>query len=113
MRQFWSLTLMVLAGCLLILGSEYSLQGDDHHYRHQVVAKIAYNQKQQQTTITGRTKQGVIVTIRRGKQVRQVISNKQDGRFLVRLAVKGQKRVVVQVKGLKAVVLTVPVASKR
>ena len=35
MKQFWSLILMILAGCLLIFGSEYSLQGDYHRRIHQ------------------------------------------------------------------------------
>ncbi|RRK09373.1 hypothetical protein D1831_13020 [Lactiplantibacillus garii] len=113
MKQFWSLTLMVFAGCLLILGSEYSLQGDYHrHSHHQVVAKMDYQSNAETATISGRTKHGVIVTFRSGKKVRQVISNKQSGRFLVRMSVKGQKRVVVQVVGLKSKVLKVPVASK-
>ena len=104
---------MVIAGCVLIFGSEYSLQGDYHrHSRRQVVAKMAYHSSAETATIHGRTKHGVIVTFHSGKKVRQVISNKQDGRFLVRMSVKGQKRVVVQVVGLKSKVLKVPAASK-
>lgn len=113
MKQFWSLTLMVIAGCGLIFGTEYSLQGDYHRHRHhQVTAKLDYQPRASTATISGRTKHGVIVTFHSGHKVRQVISNKQDGRFRVRMPVKGQKRVVVQVVGLKNKVLTVPVASK-
>ncbi|MFC6165615.1 hypothetical protein ACFP3T_13170 [Lactiplantibacillus dongliensis] len=107
MKQFWSLTLMVLAGCLLIVGSEYSLQGDYRHYRHKVVAKVDYHAASHHATIKGRTKHGVIVTFRTGKRVHQVISNKQDGRFYTKLAVKANQRVTVQVPGLKRTVLTV------
>lgn len=113
MKQFWSLTLMVLAGCVLIFGSEYTLQGDYHrHSQRRMAVKMDYHAKAESATISGRTKHGVIVTFRSGKHVRQVISNKQDGRFLVRMSVKGQKRVVVQVVGLKHKVLKVPTASK-
>ncbi|MFC6179978.1 hypothetical protein [Lactiplantibacillus daowaiensis] len=113
MKQFWSLTLMILAGCLLILGSEYSLQGDNRHYRHRIVAKMDYNAANQRATISGRTKHGVIVTFRTGQKVHQVISNKQDGRFTTQFSVKGRRHVQVQVPGLKTETLTVPVASKR
>ncbi|WP_318766517.1 hypothetical protein [Lactiplantibacillus carotarum] len=113
MKQFWSLTLMVIAGCVLIFGSEYSLQGDYHRHSHrQVTAKMDYHSRAESATISGRTKHGVIVTFKSGKQVRQVISNKQDGRFRVHMSVKGQKRVDVKVVGLKTKVLKVPVASK-
>lgn len=41
MKQFWSLILMILAGCLLIFGSEYSLQGDYHRRIHRLtVSKV-------------------------------------------------------------------------
>ncbi|ETY74619.1 hypothetical protein [Lactiplantibacillus fabifermentans] len=112
MKQFWSLALMILAGALLIFGSEYTLQGDHRQDRHQVVAKLDYQATSRSATITGHTKHGVIVTFRSGKTVRQVISNKSDGRFRVQMPIKGQKRVVVQVVGLKSEVLKVPVASK-
>lgn len=113
MKQFWSLTLMIVAGCALIFGSEYSLQGDYHrHEQRQLAAKMDYHAKSQSVTINGRTKHGVIVTFRSGRHVRQVISNKQDGRYRINMSVKGQKRVTVKVVGLKPQVLTVPVASK-
>ncbi|WP_137625799.1 hypothetical protein [Lactiplantibacillus pingfangensis] len=113
MKQFWSLALMILAGCLLILGSEYSLQGDSHRYRHQVTATMTYDAANETATIHGRTKHGVIVTTKAGKNVRHVISNKQNGLFAVKLVVKNEPRVLVQVTGLKEKVLKVPVASKR
>lgn len=113
MKQFWSLTLMILAGCLLILGSEYSLQGDYRHYRHRVVAKLDYNAANQQATVKGRTKHGVVVTLRTGRKIHQVISNKQDGRFVTQFSVKGHRQIKVQVPGVKTTVLPVPVASKR
>jgi len=113
MKQFWSLTLMILAGCLLILGSEYSLQGDSHRYRHHVTATMTYDAANQTATINGRTKHGVIVTAKAGKNVRQVISNKQNGLFALKMVVKDQSKVLVQVTGLKTKILKVPVASKR
>lgn len=113
MKQFWSLALMILAGCLLILGSEYSLQGDNRHYRHQVTATMTYDAANETATIQGRTKHGVIVTTKAGKNVRHVLSNKQNGLFVVKMVVKDESKVVVQVAGLKAKTLKVPVASKR
>jgi len=113
MKQFWSLILMILAGCLLILGSEYSLQGDYRHHRHQVTATMTYDAAKKTAIVRGRTKHGVIVTFRAGKLTRQVISNKQDGRFYVKLVMKNQSSVAVQVAGLKTKILKVPVASKR
>ncbi|WHQ53683.1 hypothetical protein M1857_11670 [Lactiplantibacillus plantarum] len=85
MKQFWSLILMILAGCLLIFGSEYSLQGDYHRRIHRLtVSKVVYHQNATSATISGRTKHGVIVTLKSGKHVRQVISNKQSGQFYVK-----------------------------
>lgn len=111
-KQFWSLALMILAGCLLILGSEYSLQGDSRRYRHQVTATMTYDAAKKTAIIRGRTKHGVIVTLRAGKTVRQVISNKQDGRFYVKMVVNRGSQVSVRVVGLKTKILKVPVASK-
>jgi len=111
MKQFWSLVLMIVAGCLLVFGSEYSLQGDYHrHDRQLVLSKVAYQKNAKAVAISGRTKHGVIITLRSGKHLRQVISNKQDGRFYVKMPV--DKRVSVKVVGLKAKVLTVPTGSK-
>jgi len=111
MKQFWSLVLMIVAGCLLVFGSEYSLQGDYHHHDHELVlSKTTYHQKAKTVTISGRTKHGVIITLRSGKHLRQVISNKQDGRFYVKMPVN--KRVSIKVVGLKTKVWTVPTGSK-
>ncbi|MBC6384000.1 hypothetical protein [Lactiplantibacillus plantarum] len=107
MKQFWSLILMILAGCLLIFGSEYSLQGDYHRL---TVSKVVYHQNATSATISGRTKHGVIVTLKSGKHVRQVISNKQSGQFYVKMPV--HKRITIKVVGLKAKVLTVPTGTK-
>ena len=111
MKQFWSLILMILAGCLLIFGSEYSLQGDYHRRIHRLtVSKVVYHQNASSATISGRTKHGVIVTLKSGKHVRQVISNKQSGQFYVKMPV--HKRITIKVVGLKAKVLTVPTGTK-
>ena len=105
MKQFWSLILMILAGCLLIFGSEYSLQGDYHRRIHRLtVSKVVYHQNATSATISGRTKHGVIVTLKSGKHVRQVISNKQSGQFYVKMPV--HKRITIKVVGLKAKVQT-------
>ncbi|KRL49930.1 extracellular protein, membrane-anchored [Lactiplantibacillus paraplantarum DSM 10667] len=111
MKQFWSLVLMILAGCLLIFGSEYSLQGDYHrHVNHLTVSKVVYHHNATSATISGRTKHGIIVTLRSGKHVRQVISNKQSGQFYVKMPVN--KRVTIKVVGLKPKTLTVPTGTK-
>ncbi len=86
MKQFWSLILMILAGCLLIFGSEYSLQGDYHRRTHRLTVSKS------------------------GKHVRQIISNKQSGQFYVKMPV--HKRITIKVVGLKAKVLTVPSGTK-
>lgn len=111
MKQFWSLSLMILAGCLLIFGSEYSLQGDYHRPVKQLtVSKVVYHQNATYATISGHTKHGVIVTVKSGKHVRQVISNKQNGKFYLEMPVK--KQVTIRVVGLKPKVLKVPTGSK-
>lgn len=112
-RRFWSLGLLILASCIVIVGLEYSLRGGyQHQHARALTVKLNYHTNTRTATISGRTKQGVIVTLQSGNRRRRVISNKQNGRFSVQMPVQKTQSVVVRVVGQKAQVLMVTTGSK-
>ena len=101
MKQVLSLMLMVFTGGLLIIGSEYGLSGNYRTYHHKIETHVSYHQHQ--AVIAGRTKRGMIVTAKAAHQTKQTISNKEDGKFEVRLTTRAKpQQVQLSVPGLKS-----------